>query len=156
MVEERYNLAVDRIGDIKEERTVDVKFRDYFVKVAEFIHLIDGTKKKIEDHTFDGMQIEELAAWNKKLYSDILPEHYRESYANPDYAVAQLGEAYGSTLSALYAEIRAAIVYVYEKKTEYLDILFELFIEVYNQFEEEEMPEPHVLKEILYWYASDY
>ena len=156
MMEERYNLAVDRIGDIKEERTVDVKFRDYFVKVAEFIHLIDGTKKKIEDHTFDGMQIEELAAWNKKLYSDILPEHYRESYANPDYAVAQLGEAYGSTLSALYAEIRAAIVYVYEKKTEYLDILFELFIEVYNQFEEEEMPEPHVLKEILYWYASDY
>ena len=156
MVEERYNLAVDRIGDIEEERTVDVKFRDYFVKVAEFIHLIDGTKKKIEDHTFDGMQIEELAAWNKKLYSDILPEHYRESYANPDYAVAQLGEAYGSTLSALYAEIRAAIVYVYEKKTEYLDILFELFIEVYNQFEEEEMPEPHVLKEILYWYASDY
>ena len=156
MVEERYNLVVDRIGDIKEERTVDVKFRDYFVKVAEFIHLIDGTKKKIEDHTFDGMQIEELAAWNKKLYSDILPEHYRESYANPDYAVAQLGEAYGSTLSALYAEIRAAIVYVYEKETEYLDILFELFIEVYNQFEEEEMPEPHVLKEILYWYASDY
>lgn len=156
MVEERYNLVVDRIGDIKEERTVDVKFRDYFVKVAEFIHLIDGTKKKIEDHTFDGMQIEELAAWNKKLYSDILPERYRESYANPDYAVAQLGEAYGSTLSALYAEIRAAIVYVYEKKTEYLDILFELFIEVYNQFEEEEMPEPHVLKEILYWYASDY
>lgn len=156
MMEERYNLAVDRIGDIKEERTVDVKFRDYFVKVAEFIHLIDGTKKKIEDHTFDGMQIEELAAWNKKLYSDILPEHYRESYANPDYAVAQLGEAYGSTLSALYAEIRASIVYVYEKKTEYLDILFELFIEVYNQFEEEEMPEPHVLKEILYWYASDY
>lgn len=156
MMEERYSLAVDRIGDIKEERTVDVKFRDYFVKVAEFIHLIDGTKKKIEDHTFDGMQIEELAAWNKKLYSDILPEHYRESYANPDYAVAQLGEAYGSTLSALYAEIRAAIVYVYEKKTEYLDILFELFIEVYNQFEEEEMPEPHVLKEILYWYASDY
>lgn len=156
MMEERYNLAVERIGDIKEERTVDVKFRDYFVKVAEFIHLIDGTKKKIEDHTFDGMLIEELAAWNKKLYSDILPEHYRESYANPDYAVAQLGEAYGSTLSALYAEIRAAIVYVYEKKTEYLDILFELFIEVYNQFEEEEMPEPHVLKEILYWYASDY
>ena len=156
MMEERYNLAVERIGDIKEERTVNVKFRDYFVKVAEFIHLIDGTKKKIEDHTFDGMQIEELAAWNKKLYSDILPEHYRESYANPDYAVAQLGEAYGSTLSALYAEIRAAIVYVYEKKTEYLDILFELFIEVYNQFEEEEMPEPHVLKEILYWYASDY
>ena len=156
MVEERYNLAVDRIGDIKDERTVDVKFRDYFTKVAEFIHLVDETKKEIENHTFDEMQIEELAVWNKKLYNDIRPEHYEESYANPDYAAARLGEAYGSVLSALYTEIRAAIVYVYEKKTEYLDILFELFIEVYNQFEEEEMPEPHVLKEILYWYASDY
>ena len=32
MMEERYNLAIDRIGDIKEERTVDVKFRDYLCK----------------------------------------------------------------------------------------------------------------------------
>ena len=33
------------------------------------------------------------------------------------------------------------IPYAFEKKTEYLDILFELFIEVYNQFEEENEPE---------------
>ena len=33
-----------------------------------------------------------------------------------------------------------AVVYVFEGKTEYLAILYELLIEVYNQFEEE--PDP--------------
>lgn len=156
MVEERYSLAVERIKDIKREDTVDEKFRDYFGKVSEFVHLIDETKKRIENDVFAQMSEKELANWNEKLYSDVLPEHYAVSYGNPAYAVDRLGEAYGGILSALYAELRAAIVYVYEQKTEYLDILFELFIEVYNQFEEEANPEPRVLKEIFYWYASDY
>lgn len=156
MIETRYNLATERIADLTVERTVDDKFRDYFGKVAEFIHLIDETKNKIEQHAFDKMSVEELADWNEKLYSDILPAHYEESYANPEYACSILGEEYGAMLSALYAEIRGAIVYVYEGKTEYLDILFELFIEVYNQFEEEKKPEPQVIREIIYWYASDY
>ena len=37
----------------------------------------------------------------------------------------------------------------------YLTILQELFIEIYNCFEEE-IPEYKTLKEIVYWYASDY
>ena len=47
------------------------------------------------------------------------------------------------------------IVYAFEGRTEYLDILMELFIEIYNQFEEE-LPEEKSVKDILYWYASDY
>ncbi len=46
--------------------------------------------------------------------------------------------------------------YAFEKKTEYLDILFELFIEVYNQFEEENEPEYEHVRQTIYWYASDY
>ena len=44
-------------------------------------------------------------------------------------------------LSFLYTELRGAIVYAFEQKTEYLDILFELLIEVYNRFEEEQEPD---------------
>lgn len=80
--------------------------------------------------------MEELAAWNAKLYEDILPDVYDRSYGNPAYATEKLGAEYGPVLSALYAEIRGAIAYVYEQKIEYLDILFELFVEIYNQFEE--------------------
>ena len=39
-------------------------------------------------------------------------------------------------LGMLYAELRGAVVYVFEGKTEYLAILYELLIEVYNQFED--------------------
>ena len=38
----------------------------------------------------------------------------------------------------------------------YLDILFELFIEIYNQFEENEVPTAKAIKNTIYWYASDY
>ena len=59
-------------------------------------------------------------------------------------------------LSFLYTELRGVIPYAFEKKTEYLDILFELFIEVYNQFEEENEPEYEHVRQTIYWYASDY
>lgn len=45
---------------------------------------------------------------------------------------------------------------MFEGKTEYLDILLELFLEIYGQFEEEEIPKEEQIKEIIYWYASDY
>ena len=59
-------------------------------------------------------------------------------------------------MSFLYTELRGVIPYAFEKKTEYLDILFELFIEVYNQFEEENEPEYEHVRQTIYWYASDY
>ncbi len=39
--------------------------------------------------------------------------------------------------------------YVFEGKTEYLAILYELLIEVYNQFEEE--PDPKAVRDTFYW-----
>ncbi len=78
------------------------------------------------------------------------------SYANPAFAVKMLGEELGKLLSFLYAEIRGGIPYVFENRMDYLTILNELFIEVYNCFEAEPVPEYRSLKEIVYWYASDY
>ncbi len=54
----------------------------------------------------------------------------------------------------LYAELRGAVVYVFEGKTEYLAILYELLIEIYNQFED--TPDAKTARDIFYWYASDY
>ena len=52
--------------------------------------------------------------------------------------------------------MRAGIPCAAEGRAEYLVILFELFIEVYNCFEAEEEPQIRTLREIVYWYASDY
>lgn len=154
MTKLRYELAISRIREMMDEETVEEKFRDYFRTVGKFIMLIDETNRKLKDGSFEKYSMEELKAWNTKLYEDILADAYNISYGNPAYAVEKLGAEYGSVLSALYAEIRGAISYVYEQNVEYLDILFELFIEVYNQFEGE--PSIKNIKDTIYWYASDY
>ena len=80
------------------------------------------------------MTLEALQEENYALYQDILPENYRESFANPDYAVEVLGDGYGQLLSFLYTEIRADIVYAFEMRLMNITILNELFLEVYNLF----------------------
>lgn len=156
MIEERYELAVERIKEICKEDTVAESFRDYFCRTAQFIGMLDELNSCIESGTYAGLPLEQLKEWNENLYADILPGQYETSYANPDYAVEKAGRAYGQILSFLYTELRGAIAYVFEGRKEYLDILYELFIEIYNEFEEKDEPETKVLKEILYWYASDY
>ena len=156
MTEMRYELAIERIENIKGENTVSEKYWDYFRTLADFVLLVDKLKEKIENGEYYKFSIEELACWNTHLYDDVLGEHYKTSYANPVFATEKFGIEYGRLLSFLYTELRGAIPYAFEKKTEYLDILFELFIEVYNQFEEEKEPEYEHVRQTIYWYASDY
>ena len=156
MTEMIYELAIERIENIKGENTVSEKYRDYFRTLADFALLVDKLKEKIENGEYYKFSIEELECWNTHLYDDVLGEHYKTSYANPAFATEKFGIEYGRLLSFLYTELRGVIPYAFEKKIEYLDILFELFIEVYNQFEEEKEPEYEHVRQTIYWYASDY
>ena len=156
LTEERYELAIERISQIPDERAAGERFRPWFRRTAEFILLLDRFYRCVRSGEYRRSSLEELKKWNRGLYEDILPENYGTSFGNPAWAVDQLGEEYGQILSFLYAEIRGGIPYAAEEKTEYLDILYELFIEIYNCFEEEEEPSVHTLRDIIYWYASDY
>ena len=156
MIEERYELVSERIREIGKEQAVPEKFRDYFWKMSEFAGMIQELKSCIDRGEYEKLSLSELEGWNKRLYKDILPGHYEESYADPVYAVKMLGEEYGQLLSFLYTELRGAIVYAFEGRTEYVAILFELFVQVYNQFEEPELPGAGSIRETIYWYASDY
>ena len=151
-MEERYNLAIDRIKAIIEEKTVAEPYREYFQHVARFILKLDELKRNVESGKQKEMSEEEM----KDLYADELEANYEKSYANPAYAVLVLGGELGSFLSAVYTEIRGGISYVQEQRMEYVVIGAELLIEIYNKFEEEKQPQLESLKEIFYWYASDY
>ena len=155
-MEERYNLAIDRMKAIIEEKTVAEPYREYFQHVARFILKLDELKQNVESGKQKEMSEEELQEEMKDLYADELEANYEKSYANPAYAVLVLGGELGSFLSAVYTEIRGSISYVQEQRMEYVVIGAELFIEIYNKFEEEKQPQPESLKEIFYWYASDY
>lgn len=155
-MEERYNLAIDRMKAIIEEKTVAEPYREYFQHVARFILKLAELKQNVESGKQKEMSEEELQEEMKDLYADELEANYEKSYANPAYAVSVLGGELGSFLSAVYTEIRGSISYVQEQRMEYVVIGAELLIEIYNKFEEEKQPQPESLKEIFYWYASDY
>lgn len=155
-VRERYDLTMGRIRSIVSERTVAPVYQAYFEKTAEFILKIDGILNRIHSKKIEDCTLEELQRENTDIYEDVLGDNYAKSYANPAYAVSVLGEELGQFLSFLYTEIRGEIAYAYEQKISYLTICNELFIEIYNCFEGEETPNYKELKDIVYWYASDY
>ena len=153
---ERYMLSIERIRRITEEETTEVLYRDYFRKVSEFILKINEIRERMQDKPFEQCTLDELKKENESIYADVVGDQYDTSYANPAYAVSLFGEEIGQLLSFLYTELRGEIAYVYEQQVEYLAICNELFIEIYNCFEGTLTPDYKELKEIVYWYASDY
>lgn len=153
---ERYELAIERIRAIVIEDTVNDKYRNYFQNVANFILEIHAIKNRLETKPNVDCTLEELKNENENIYKDVLSQNYEMSFANPSYAATKMGAEIGQILSFLYAEIRSEIPYVYEQRLEYLTICNELFIEVYNCFEGVKEPDIEELRSIIYWYASDY
>lgn len=153
---ERYMLSIERIRRITEEETTEVLYRDYFRKVSEFILKINEIRERMQDKPFEQCTLDELKRENESIYADVVGDQYDTSYANPAYAVSLFGEEIGQLLSFLYTELCGEIAYVYEQQVEYLAICNELFIEIYNCFEGTLTPDYKELKEIVYWYASDY
>ena len=153
---ERYELTIERIHSIVEEETIPELYRGYFQSVAAFILEIHQIRERLEAKPNEECTLVELQEENQSIYRDVTGDAYETSYANPSYAVAKLGEDFGGLLSFLYTEIRGEIAYVYERRLEYLTICNELFIEIYNCFEDSDGPQYEELKSIIYWYASDY
>ncbi|MBQ7371720.1 MAG: leucyl aminopeptidase, partial [Blautia sp.] len=133
-MQERFDLAKERVREIMEEKDVAKPYREFFNHTAAFLCLV---LEECED--IKGRSLEELQTLNHKLYEDILPENYASSYGNPTYAAEALGE-YGPLFTFLYAELRGIIVYVYEKKWWDVVVSLELFLEVYAAFRDEKLP----------------
>lgn len=155
-MEERYELTIERIMRITSEDSVPEPYRSFFQHVAHFLLHVHDVKESLQEEARNRMQKEHLDAEMEMLYHDVLPQYYEVSYANPAYTVAVLDKELGPFLSALYAELRGEIAYVYAERNDYITILNELFVEIYNRFEGEEIPDISSLKEVFYWYASDY
>lgn len=154
-VRERYDLAMERIAEIPGEGRVGEPFDRYFCRMAEFVGQIEELALRQMRDELENADMETLQALNHDLYADVLPEHYEASYANPAYAAKLMGEEYGPLLSAFYAQLRGAICFAYECRLTDITILCETLIEIYNMFEEG-LPSVKSLRDVLYWFHSDY
>ena len=153
---ERMELAAERISQIAADSNVPVPFARFFKEEAQFITKMLELSEIIREKKTQQWTLEEWKLNNESLYADILPEQYQTSFGNPEYAVRELGEVHGRILSFLYAEIRGLIVFAFEQRWDDILIICELFIEIYNCFEEEELPGYRQIQQIVYWYVSDY
>lgn len=157
-VSERYELAMERILTFLEGDTrIKEPYLDYFYKTAGFVKMMDELKKHVDTEDMRDSSFEEMQEYNRTLYSDILCDNgaYEKSYGNPAYAVKKLGEDYGQMLCFLYAQLRGDIIYAVEQRLFDMTIHAELFVEVLCLFEEG-VPAVKELKEVLYYFVSDY
>lgn len=160
---ERLELAIGRLNEIESENwthtdagAIMTNVKDYFDKVSVFILYVYDVYLTLSVDA----GIDKLRKKNNMLYSDILPENYERSYANPDYATAMLGKDYGQLLSFLYTEIRGCIAYAYEDKmTEFVSVI-ELFLEIYviwtEACEDNILPDVKYIREAIYYHMYDY
>lgn len=172
--QERFELALERIRQIVDDKKCSGGYQKYFEKMAEFVLLMKKTWDFVADGSLFQASLEELQKHNRELYEDILPENYGRSYANPDYAAECFGRELGQVLSFVCAELRGMIPAAYEQSLTDMVIRMELLLEIYQAFlceaeakeEKEEngasamqkqaVPEYETLRQIAYWYVSDY
>ncbi len=157
-VAERFALVAERVRQVaKQPETKQERFWDYFQKVASFVSLtLDVLQMQQAGELDSPRPLEECEAWNTRLYADILPENYGTSYANPAYAVQQMGEEFGGLLCFLYTECRALIAYAYEGRVFEMTILLELFVEVYTCFCDKTGTDREQIRMVLYGFFHDY
>lgn len=175
MLWERLSLAEDRIRELSLEWTekasgtssgktetavLPQEWSAYMAAQGRLFCLLCDIWKEAKEGV-EKVPADQLKRWNQQLYEDILPDQYERSYANPAYASACFGSELGKLLSTYAAEFRSAIPYVFERNMRELVIRMELLLELYSCvttafLEDSRTPSVDAVREILYWYASDY
>ncbi|MDD7176679.1 MAG: aminopeptidase [Lachnospiraceae bacterium] len=155
-VQERYELVMDRIRELRSEHNVEEKYWPYFRRLADIFMMVDQTLKKEEAGALDHRSLSECEEMSWQFYYELQEGNYDRCYANPTVAVELLGEEFGQVLCFLYTELCAAIPYAFEGRKRDITILCELFVQIYNCFESEEGADKKEIEQIIYWFFHDY
>ena len=170
-IEDRYELMVERIRSITKEETVDIRYRDYFVKTGEFLLQLDKVIEKVKSGIpiSESCTADELQQINAALYQDVMPENYETSYCNYEYTRQMFGEKiaeneiedidkreylFADYLTFLCYEFHGLIAAAFEGRVVDLTVWFELFVEVYGIFED--FPSVKAVKDAIYYFEHDY
>lgn len=166
-VSERYELVRERVAQIASDASAAGNARVYFSTVAQYLMKLYA----IADRSFSGelakMDVKEGAMLIDSLVEDVTVSNYATSFANPDYACQQLGEVAGPMLASLYTEIKGFNTDMGSAGEKHLNfaayqgnllkicIYSELFVEIFNYFEEEEV-DMELVKGAIYSFHHDY
>ena len=160
VMEERFELAAERVKQVSREHETAEPFRSFFAETADYVAVMIEEYRWIAGGGLRRADLQELERHNEICHIDLLGRNYETSWANPAWAVKQLGEKFGQLLCAVSAELHSLTAFVYEQDLEALTIRIELFLEIYCAFvdaaQEKAEPDYEQIREIFYWFASDY
>ncbi len=151
-IDERYELAKERLFEIPEEGVLSTELEEYFGAVSSFLQSVIA---HYEEHILSSaeMTCEECENIQTAVFYDLMPENYDESFLSPVFAKKKLGEL-GGILSCVYADALAAYAWATEDRRDLLVIMMELVLQLYGvcDLSEEDELQERVMHEVSCFY----
>ena len=164
-VRERLNLVLERLEHIYEDcsddsgkaehECADAGYRDYFRCASARVLMIKELMERLEQDYFEKASQEEMQAYNRHLYEELLPGNYEKSYADPAYAVSVLGLSVGRLFSFVYYKLTLLVGAAFDCHFDIVAIYAELLCSLYGVVLDAS-DVPGELAQTVYWFASDY
>ena len=155
---ERFELATERISQIKEDKELPENIQAYFNQVADFVMTVLPIMNKAIDGKLAERTLEQCQADNKTIFSIYEESNYENSFLCPTYAVAKLGEEIGGPLSAAFYSIASIIEAAFAGRVDKFTIYCELLLQLYGecQIEDEDKYRRESILNALYSFKHDY
>lgn len=149
-MEERFKLAIERINEIKDEHILPQRIQSFFASGAEFVLYVSDIYEKKASGELCKLNYETLKADNSYIYNHTVNITYLNILSDDEVYLCALNE-----------ELKAMIPFAYEGDLWGVLIRAELFLEFYTSYlcaweDGQKAPDADSLKEILFYYVSDY
>ena len=166
LLDERYELVMERIRAMNGEDALGEPLLSFFDMCSSYLVFLSEILERALSGGMKDVSKEALISENHRLYEDILPDRYENSFANPDHATEMFenagipeGRQIAQYMSFVYTEIRGLIPYAYEGRKEIFTIVAELFVQIHTAFRlaasEGAYPEAEAIRDMIYWFESD-
>ncbi|MCR5388739.1 MAG: aminopeptidase [Lachnospiraceae bacterium] len=155
-IKEQYELVTGRIIGFKEDPLKDESLQKYFEAVGEIFKKADEVLNLALEDKLKTRTMEECERINNDIYGELLGDNYEKSYANPDFAAANLPAELSKILCFLYTEMRAVYYLAFEGRREDILIRAGLLMEIYTCFEDSFGTDASELLSIIKSHYKDY
>lgn len=149
ILQERHELNRDGLEQVRQNCEKTNEFSGFFQETAQMLQYLN------EIYDVPVKSFDQLKQWNKEWYGQIRPGAYESGYGNPAFCVEKFGKDYGQVFSFLYTEMRSGFVDAIEGRLFDLVILNELFLEIYQVFQEGDADLERI-KKIIFDHMRDY
>ena len=160
VMEERFELASQRILEIEKEKRMPEQFQRYFAENADYLGVLLEEYKWIASGAMREASLQELERHNESCFIDLMDAIMRRAMQTPTGRMHSLAKPLDSCFLQ-FSQLRSLPAFIYEQDLEGITNRLELFVEIYCAFAEsfeetKEAPEYSQIRDIFYWFASDY